>query len=623
MWPSPMLAVALLATEGMARRVKALCPGCGEDVEDPLTGGMFNCPSCGAAMVSRATGKEHPAIRMMAERAAEERTRQRARPEWGLLRPPAAQRPQQRSPQPSQPAQPPQPPYPQPPLYGPPPSGPPGAESQAYHSYQAPQPPPPYQQRYPYQSPPDPIREVWGFLRRIAHLVALLGVWSLAAVICVAGAVLAWSYVPVSEAALGDEGVGGVYLILPFAYGESVWTGATALAWAAALLAMGLALGWVARTGRYAGLSGFGTRLLSLLLLMGGGALLAWGAWLWASGHATDPVTTVSWVPTPTGFLALRNWQLAQWHAMLIGAILMSFTVLALGDGPAMVRAVRRAANTGTLPALRTSNGWVLIFRIYLGMLFLYVLYYVVLALFTVETNVPAFEEEPLWAQLHMFAEASVYEELIARVLLLGVPLMVYYRLSLRPRPVPRWRFLVGGGVPIDTAAFTLIVFQAGVFGLAHVSGWDIWKAWPTVVSGMFFGYLFLSRGLWAAILLHFTFDYIDVTFQAFNAQDSALFTLLYLLWVLAGLIIFVHFLVILAREGPEVVRRALVPREKAADVAGPRGRVVSRDEPLSDDGRPPRPPPSPPRSPPPSPPPQSPPPPSPPPPSSPPPGGP
>jgi hypothetical protein len=377
-------------------------------------------------------------------------------------------------------------------------------------------------------------------------------------------AVLLWSYVPVSEAAAQDQGEAVLFLILPYPIGEAHWTGAAAMALGAALSALGAALMWLGVRGRYGGLDGFGTRFVALSVVLSGVGLLGWGGWLASTGHLTAPVCAANWFPVPMGFLYLRGWQLSHWHSVLIGAIAMSVTILVVKDGPGMLRELRRAARTGTLPDMRTDNGWVLVFRIFLALLFLNVVFYMLLWAFQVKTNVPAFGEEPLWQQLYMFANASVWEELLSRVLMLGVPLFAYYLLARRRRPVPGWRFLCGGGIPIDTAAGALLVFQGVVFGLAHVNGWDIFKAVPTVVTGFAFGYLFLARGLWAAILLHFTFDYIDVTFTVLGSGATPVYGLLNLLWMLVGAILFVHFLLIFAREGPAWLRRAIAPPRPA-----------------------------------------------------------
>jgi len=591
MWPRALLAVALIPDEGMARTVKALCGRCGAEVDDTLTGREFACPACGNVMVSRASDAEHPVIRQMAERAAEERRAREA-----TTRPPVAWQ--------SMPAPPPQPhagpgapqhppPTPQgapPPYQGQYPQPQPRPYPQPYQqpypqpypqqypqqhpqSYPQPYPPPyPYQypQPYPYQAqqPTDALESMVTGIKRLAHVVALSGVLSLAAFILVAGAVALWSIGPVAEAALRNEGQGVLFVLMPFAYGESSWSGASALAVGTAMLLLGAVASYIGWNGRWRGLGGFGTRLAGAFVAICGLMACAWGVWLAASGHMADPVTTTSWVPTPAPIMWLFDWQFAWWHGVMVTAILLSLTVLVLGDGPAFAREVRRAMRGGELPSMRTSNGWVLIFRIFLGMLFLYTVYYAVLDLLTVSTSAPVFKLIPLWAQLQMFAEASVYEELLSRVLMLGVPLMLYYGFAGRRRPVARWRFILGGGVPIDSAAFALVLFQAVVFGLAHVSGWDIWKALPTMISGVFFGYLFLARGLWAAIVLHFTFDYIDVTMLAFGVERSVAFGLLYLLWIVAGGIIFVHFLVLLAREGPRQLRLLLGGKTLGATAA-------------------------------------------------------
>ena len=143
---------------------------------------------------------------------------------------------------------------------------------------------------------------------------------------------------------------------------------------------------------------------------------------------------------------------------------------------------------------------------------------------------------------------------------MLGVPLMIYHLAQGRTdKPVSR--YFVGGGFAIENAAFVLIVVQALVFALAHVASWDLWKVLPTTISGVAFGYLFLKRGIWASIMLHFTFDYLGMTTDAVSEWGMNIdmpFTALYLLWVVVGFIILVHYLVIILKEGPGALDRAL-----------------------------------------------------------------
>jgi hypothetical protein len=401
---------------------------------------------------------------------------------------------------------------------------------------------------------------VMELLKKIAHGFVYIGIFSLIAVVIIDLVILVWGYFPVHDAALEGKATSTLFLMGLYPVGETSWTGLEAMALAGVLLVLGAFLAIANRSGRVPGLGGIGTRLLAVLVAGSGVCALAWGAYLASTGHLSEGLTTPNWIPTPIGLMRLRFHLVAHWHGVLVGAILCSFAVMAVKDWSALVRRFRRSLPKLELPTIRTDNTWISVFRIYLGILGLYIVYYFVLDLFTVDPTIPAFSEMPLWQQLHIFADASVYEELISRVLMLGLPLWVYHMLAGRMGR-PAWRYAVGGGFRIENAAFVLIFAQAFIFALAHVAGWDLWKVIPTTVSGMAFGYLFLKRGLWAAIALHFTFDYLGMTprvFASWGLDIELAFILIQLLWIAAGLVILVHFVVIMIREGPDVVRRAL-----------------------------------------------------------------
>lgn len=108
------------------------------------------------------------------------------------------------------------------------------------------------------------------------------------------------------------------------------------------------------------------------------------------------------------------------------------------------------------------------------------------------------------------FASASVWEEVVSRVLLIGVPMAVI-ALYHRRRDFPR--FLLGG-FGVSRVAVLLIVVSTVIFGMAHVPGWGFPKALPTMVGGLAMGYLYVRFGLHASILFHFLTDYMGVLME-------------------------------------------------------------------------------------------------------------
>jgi hypothetical protein len=396
--------------------------------------------------------------------------------------------------------------------------------------------------------------------RRLVHGLVLFGILLLAAVIMFDLGLLVWGYGPVSEAALRSDSRSVIILIGLYPVGEAGWTGLGAIVLGVLLLAVTLALRWANSSGRVPGLSGIGTRLLYVLTGLGAMGALLGGAYLAATGSLTSAVDVPNYLPTPSGLIGLRLHLITHWHGILVATILGSFVLMYLEDGPDLARTFRRAFSKMELPTVRSDNAWISVFRIYLALLAFHFFYNFILGLFTVEPTVPAFSKQPLWQQLHIFAEASVWEEVLSRVLMLGVPLLIYHTMAARVRR-PMWRYLWGGGFKIENAAFFLLFVQALIFALAHVAGWDFWKVLPTTMSGMAFGYLFLRKGVHVAIALHFTFDYLGMNLEVLKAwgiDPTVGFNVMVLFFLAVGTVLLVHYIVIFLEEGPEAVRTAL-----------------------------------------------------------------
>jgi hypothetical protein len=209
--------------------------------------------------------------------------------------------------------------------------------------------------------------------------------------------------------------------------------------------------------------------------------------------------------------------------------------------------------------------------QIFLAIFFFDYVYAIIVMLTGTSPNVPAFNELPVWYQFYTFANASVWEEITARILLCGLPLMVAYILAHGIRPQERQApvappvshpqpmtvldylrsrtsrglkgYVIGGGFKIGPLEAFFIVGSALMFGLAHVPGWDIWKLIPTFIAGLGFAYLFLKVGIHASILLHFSFDYLDLTAGMVPGFDAMLVILIFI-WFAVGAFYFAHYTV-------------------------------------------------------------------------------
>ena len=101
---------------------------------------------------------------------------------------------------------------------------------------------------------------------------------------------------------------------------------------------------------------------------------------------------------------------------------------------------------------------------------------------------------------------ASVYEEMLCRLLMLGVPCLIVALLL--GRKGSKWRYLLGGA-EYERWMFVFIVFSAVMFGAAHLDNWGSWKFLPTFGFGILTGYLYVKYGLHATIAAHFINDFL------------------------------------------------------------------------------------------------------------------
>jgi len=138
----------------------------------------------------------------------------------------------------------------------------------------------------------------------------------------------------------------------------------------------------------------------------------------------------------------------------------------------------------------------------------------------------------PIWIRMVLLAEASVWEEIITRIMFIGLPLMIF---ASRGQKFPkRARILLGGQGKFGKGEVILILVSSGLFGLAHI-GWGPWKVVPTFVSGALFGYLYIKVGLHAAIAMHFLFDYSSFIFDHFEGLPYLPYYAIYVFCLFIG----------------------------------------------------------------------------------------
>ena len=168
----------------------------------------------------------------------------------------------------------------------------------------------------------------------------------------------------------------------------------------------------------------------------------------------------------------------------------------------------------------------------------------IVLAMMAIGSEVAdPIEEMETWELLFLLANASVWEELVIRVLMIGLPLIAVDAAMRRGLRKPH-KYVLGGGISIGRVEVALILVSSVIFGFGHLEGWGVWKVFPSGLAGVAFGYLYLRHGLAASILLHFSFDYLSMPLLVFDGSLALTLTvgIGILLWIGLGLLFAIYF---------------------------------------------------------------------------------
>lgn len=135
------------------------------------------------------------------------------------------------------------------------------------------------------------------------------------------------------------------------------------------------------------------------------------------------------------------------------------------------------------------------------------------------------------------FADAAVWEEVISRLVPIGIP-MAIAGLILKKKG---WAIDVLGGFGLSKLAVALIVISSLMFGFAHMSGWGFSKVAPTFVTGLMMGWLYCRFGIHASIAFHFLTDYLGVISYTSLQIPVALITLVVMVLGFAALGLIVY----------------------------------------------------------------------------------
>lgn len=240
-------------------------------------------------------------------------------------------------------------------------------------------------------------------------------------------------------------------------------------------------------------------------------------------------------VPWIINIVELSGISFAVYHILLIVAIVSSFIFLMIKSWRIFIRELSVERKIESHSAIYTVG------TIFFAVLFFNIVYYLILDAFGITPTTPDTVDKELWKLLYSFANASVWEEIVSRMLLIGMPLLFvdFFR---RKRQKLR-RYFLGGHFSLGKAEITFLLISSAFFSVAHIFSWDAYKLLPTFIAGLALGYLFLKEGIYAAIMLHFMVDYLSIPTMVFEGIPSQIIMGLFILvWVVIGFIYFVNY---------------------------------------------------------------------------------
>lgn len=143
---------------------------------------------------------------------------------------------------------------------------------------------------------------------------------------------------------------------------------------------------------------------------------------------------------------------------------------------------------------------------LFAALFFFEITFSLILIAFGIHMDGPS--ERDTWKWMFDLLEASVWEELITRVLYIGVPILLILGIT-KKNEKPLWRYLFGG-FRMDNKVVLFIFISAFMFGAGHLTNWGLWKFIPTFIFGLISGYIFVKYGLYATVAMHFLTDYMQ-----------------------------------------------------------------------------------------------------------------
>ncbi|MDR0198737.1 MAG: CPBP family intramembrane metalloprotease [Methanomassiliicoccaceae archaeon] len=263
---------------------------------------------------------------------------------------------------------------------------------------------------------------------------------------------------------------------------------------------------------------------------------------IWANVGSVDPPIVQIFVVVPfiVRLFSLTGALANAYYLFLVIAVLVSFVLLMYNSREGFAGVLKgKFDKLDGMPLYAV----VTLFVMYLSLNM--ILIFIVTA-FGYDPAVPPMPDG--WELWYLLLNASVWEEIICRVLIIGIPLIILGYSAGENGSLKR----LFGRCDMNKAAVVLIIASSAIFALAHAGGWDLFKVIPTFVSGLALGYLFVRYGLHAAIMLHFMVDYLSSFVWVY---DSLTADMMLGLFILAIIVLGIPFILLYAKRGYEYVK--------------------------------------------------------------------
>ncbi|MBN1389522.1 MAG: CPBP family intramembrane metalloprotease [Candidatus Thermoplasmatota archaeon] len=244
-------------------------------------------------------------------------------------------------------------------------------------------------------------------------------------------------------------------------------------------------------------------------------------------------------LPMPGLFLTLPfpiiGWGAVVWFFLISAVCLLSVGLLFYRTlEPLWSKEARRSKEAGIVWLMHGKNDLTITAKAFLGAMFFFYAVYWMFDIF--EQPTPGLsilsQETPIWIRMFLLADASVWEEVSGRLIIIGIPMLIYH--SIMGRRGIQWKQLIGGTGNFGYGEVLFILLSATLFGLAHL-GWGPWKVVPTFVHGLIYGYLFVKVGLHASIAMHFLFDYSDIFWETVGQDLPTMMMLIFVTSLVLG----------------------------------------------------------------------------------------